>query len=81
MFFSLGGPSCAEARPHVKVVVALQVKGKTRGTFTMPAAEVSDKAAIERYARESEVGKKALWQKEVKKIVVPPNGKIINFLC
>ncbi|ELR15880.1 leucine-tRNA ligase [Acanthamoeba castellanii str. Neff] len=58
-----------------------EVKGKTRGTFVMPAAEVGDKAAVERYARESAVGKKALWQRDVKKVVIPPNGKIVNFVC
>jgi leucyl-tRNA synthetase len=71
---------CARAA-GAQVVVAVQVKGKTRGTFVMPAAEVGDKAAVERYARESEVGKKALWQRDVKKVVIPPNGKIVNFVC
>jgi leucyl-tRNA synthetase len=66
---------------NAQVVVAIQVKGKTRGTFVMPAAEVGDKAAVERYARESDVGKRALYKREVKKVVIPSNGKIVNFVC
>lgn len=59
----------------------MQLNGKTRGTFLLPAAEAGNSSSIERYARESDVGKRALREKVVKKTIIPPNGKIINFVC
>jgi len=51
--------------------------GKTRGTIEVPAS--SDKAALERLARESEIAQKFIAGKEVKKVIVVP-GKLVNFV-
>jgi len=71
----------ADMMQKEEVVVAVQLNGKTRGTFLLPAAEAGNSSSIERYARESDVGKRALREKVVKKTIIPPNGKIINFVC
>jgi leucyl-tRNA synthetase len=51
--------------------------GKTRGTIQVPAS--SDKAALEKYALESEIAQRHLEGKEVKKVIVVPN-KLVNFV-
>jgi leucyl-tRNA synthetase len=51
--------------------------GKTRGAIPVPAQ--ADKAELEKYALESEVGKRYLEGKEIKKVIVVP-GKLINFV-
>ncbi len=63
-----------------EMVVAIQLKGKTRGTITVPASVMGDHQMIEKLARESEVGKKWLKDKNVTKVVVPSSCKIINFV-
>ena len=60
-----------------EITLVIQIMGKTRGTIPVPAN--SDKAALEKYARESEAGKRYLEGKEVKKVIVVP-GKLVNFV-
>ena len=60
-----------------EITLVIQVMGKTRGTITVPAD--SDKAALEQYARESEVAQRYLGDKEIKKVIVVP-GKLVNFV-
>ncbi|NEQ07139.1 MAG: leucine--tRNA ligase [Moorea sp. SIO4E2] len=60
-----------------EITLVIQIKGKTRGTIQVPAN--SDKAALETYARESEVGQRYLEGKEIKKVIVVP-GKLVNFV-
>lgn len=70
-----------EADPTALVVdeitLVVQIMGKTRGTIQVPAS--SDKAALEKYATESEIAQRYLEGKEVKKVIVVPN-KLVNFV-
>ncbi|MDA0673816.1 MAG: leucine--tRNA ligase [Cyanobacteria bacterium] len=60
-----------------EITLVIQIMGKTRGTITVPAD--SDKAALEQYARESEVAQRYIEGKTVKKVIVVP-GKLVNFV-
>jgi leucyl-tRNA synthetase len=60
-----------------EITLVIQISGKTRGTIQVPAN--SDKAALETYARESEVAQRFLEGKEIKKAIVVP-GKLVNFV-
>ncbi|PZU96878.1 MAG: leucine--tRNA ligase [Leptolyngbya sp.] len=60
-----------------EITLVIQIMGKTRGTLEVPAD--SDKAALERYARESEAAQRYLEGKEIKKVIVVP-GKLVNFV-
>ncbi len=60
-----------------EITLVIQVMGKTRGTLVVPAQ--SDRAALEKYARESEVAQRYLEGKEIKKVIVVP-GKLVNFV-
>ncbi|MEM1426628.1 MAG: class I tRNA ligase family protein, partial [Cyanobacteria bacterium P01_H01_bin.130] len=60
-----------------EITLVIQIMGKTRGTISVPAG--SDKAALEQYARESEVAQRYIEGKTVKKVIVVP-GKLVNFV-
>ncbi|MCP2730964.1 leucine--tRNA ligase, partial [Limnofasciculus baicalensis] len=60
-----------------EITLVIQIMGKTRGTIQVPAD--ADKAALEKYARESEVAQRHIEGKEVKKVIVVP-GKLVNFV-
>jgi leucyl-tRNA synthetase len=60
-----------------EITLVIQIMGKTRGTIAVPAD--SDKAALEQYARESEVAQRYITGKTVKKVIVVP-GKLVNFV-
>ena len=60
-----------------EITLVIQINGKTRGTIQVPAQ--ADKAAQEKYARESEVAQRNLEGKEIKKVIVVP-GKLVNFV-
>ncbi|MEB3267970.1 MAG: leucine--tRNA ligase, partial [Leptolyngbya sp.] len=60
-----------------EITLVIQIMGKTRGTIAVPAN--SDKAALEQYARESEVAQRYIEGKTVKKVIVVP-GKLVNFV-
>ena len=60
-----------------EITLVIQVMGKTRGTIQVPAS--ADKAALEKYALESEVAQKYIAGKEIKKAIVVPN-KLVNFV-
>ena len=60
-----------------EITLVIQIMGKTRGTIAVPAD--SDKAALEQYARESEVAQRYIAGKTVKKVIVVP-GKLVNFV-
>jgi leucyl-tRNA synthetase len=51
--------------------------GKTRGSIQVPSQ--LDKVELEKYARESEVAKRYIEGKEIKKVIVVP-GKLVNFV-
>ena len=61
-----------------EITLVIQIMGKTRGTIEVPAN--SDKAALEKYARESEVAQRYLTGKTIKKVIVVP-GKLVNFVA
>ncbi|KAI9173243.1 Leucyl-tRNA synthetase, mitochondrial [Blastocladiella emersonii ATCC 22665] len=67
--------SVAVARDLVSVVV--QVNGKTRGTLSVPAGEMTD---VQRIARESDVARKWVADKQVKRAIVAKGGKLVNFV-
>ncbi|MEG4802659.1 leucine--tRNA ligase [Microcoleus sp. ARI1-B5] len=60
-----------------EITLVIQVMGKTRGTIQVPSG--ADKAALENFARESELAKRHLEGKEIKKVIVVP-GKLVNFV-
>lgn len=60
-----------------EITLVIQVMGKTRGTIQVPA--IADKAALEKYARDSEIAQRYLEGKEIKKVIVVP-GKLVNFV-
>ncbi|MBD2520497.1 leucine--tRNA ligase [Nostoc sp. FACHB-973] len=60
-----------------EITLVIQIMGKTRGTIQVPAQ--ADKAALEKYARESEVTQRYIEGKEIKKVIVVP-GKLVNFV-
>ncbi|MGD1862087.1 MAG: leucine--tRNA ligase [Leptolyngbyaceae cyanobacterium] len=61
-----------------EITLVIQIMGKTRGTIEVPAS--SDKAALEQYARDSNIAQKYLEGKEIKKVIVVP-GKLVNFVA
>ena len=60
-----------------EITLVIQVMGKTRGTIQVPAT--ADKAALETYARESDIAERYLGDAEIKKVIVVP-GKLVNFV-
>jgi leucyl-tRNA synthetase len=60
-----------------EITLAIQVMGKMRGTIQVPAN--SDAAALETYAKESEIAQRAIGDKVVKKVIVVP-GKLVNLI-
>ena len=60
-----------------EITLVVQIMGKTRGTIQVPAS--SDKAALEKFATESDIAQKYIEGKEVKKVIVVPN-KLVNFV-
>ena len=60
-----------------EITLVIQIMGKTRGTIEVPAD--SDKATLEKYARESEVAQRYLEGKTIKKVIVVPS-KLVNFV-
>ncbi|MEO1125387.1 MAG: leucine--tRNA ligase [Cyanobacteria bacterium J06639_16] len=60
-----------------EITLVIQVMGKTRGTIQVPAT--ADKAALETYARKSDIAKRYLGEAEIKKVIVVP-GKLVNFV-
>jgi leucyl-tRNA synthetase len=71
-------PVAAEAAMVAdEITIAIQVLGKMRGTIQVPAS--SDTAALEAYARASEIAQKATVDKEIKRVIVVP-GKLVNLI-
>jgi len=70
-----------QADPNALVVdeitLVIQIMGKTRGTIQVPAN--LDKTALEQYARDSDLAKRYLEGKEIKKAIVVPK-KLVNFV-
>jgi leucyl-tRNA synthetase len=60
-----------------EITLVVQIMGKTRGTIQVPAG--ADKAALEKYATESDIAQKYIEGKEVNKVIVVPN-KLVNFV-
>ncbi|MEO0433997.1 MAG: leucine--tRNA ligase [Cyanobacteria bacterium J06656_5] len=61
-----------------EITLVIQIKGKTRGTIAVPASATKDE--LEQYARESDIAKKYLEGKDIKKVIVVP-GKLVNFVA
>jgi leucyl-tRNA synthetase len=60
-----------------EMTLVIQILGKTRGTLQVPSQ--SSKDELEQYARESEIARKYIDGKEIKKVIVVP-GKLVNFV-
>jgi leucyl-tRNA synthetase len=60
-----------------EITLVIQINGKTRGTLQASAS--LDKAGLEELARNSEVAKRHIEGKEIKKVIVVP-GKLVNFV-
>ena len=61
-----------------EITLVIQIMGKTRGTLQVPAS--ADKAALENYARKSQIAQRYLEGKTIKKVIVVP-GKLVNFVA
>jgi leucyl-tRNA synthetase len=59
--------------------IVIQILGKTRGTIEVATAIADDKAALEKFAAESDVAQRYIEGKEIKKTIVVP-GKLVNFV-
>lgn len=66
-----------EALVADEITLVIQILGKTRGTIQVPAD--ADKEALEKYARESDLAKHYIGDKQIKKVIVVP-GKLVNFV-
>ncbi|MGG6297999.1 leucine--tRNA ligase [Leptolyngbya sp. AN02str] len=70
-----------KANPEALVVdeipLVIQVMGKTRGTIQVPAKASKDD--LEALAKESDLAKKYIEGKTIKKVIVVP-GKLVNFV-
>lgn len=60
-----------------EITLVIQVLGKTKGTIQVPAQ--ASKEDLETYARESEIARKHIDGKTIKKVIVVP-GKLVNFV-
>ncbi|MGE5658009.1 MAG: leucine--tRNA ligase [Actinomycetota bacterium] len=60
-----------------EITLVIQIMGKTRGSIQVPAT--ADRETLETYARESEVAKRYITGKEIKKVIIVP-GKLVNFV-
>jgi leucyl-tRNA synthetase len=60
-----------------EITLVIQINGKTRGAIQVPAN--AGKESLEQYARESELAKRFIEGKEIKKAIVVP-GKLVNFV-
>ncbi|WP_066426486.1 leucine--tRNA ligase [Anabaena sp. 4-3] len=73
-----GWPAFApEALVADEITVVIQINGKKRADIQVPAQ--ADKAALEKFALESEVTQRYIEGKEIKKVIVVP-GKLVNFV-
>ena len=60
-----------------EITLVIQILGKTRGTIQVPAQ--ATKEELEQYARESDLARRYIEGKEIKKVIVVP-GKLVNFV-
>ena len=60
-----------------EITLVIQIMGKTRGVIQAPAD--ADNAALEQYARTSDVAQRYLQGKTIKKVIVVPK-KLVNFV-
>jgi leucyl-tRNA synthetase len=61
-----------------EITLVIQILGKTRGTIEVPAT--TDRAVMEEYARNSEVAQRYIEGKTIKKVIVVPDRKLVNFV-
>ncbi|WP_347272388.1 leucine--tRNA ligase [Leptolyngbya sp. FACHB-36] len=62
-----------------EATIVIQILGKTKGTIAVPVQAANSKSELESYARESELARKFIDGKEIKKVIVVP-GKLVNFV-
>jgi leucyl-tRNA synthetase len=60
-----------------EITLVIQILGKTKGTIQVPAQ--ATKEELEQYAQNSDLAKRYLDGKEIKKVIVVP-GKLVNFV-
>ncbi|MBL1210170.1 leucine--tRNA ligase, partial [Geminocystis sp. GBBB08] len=60
-----------------EITLVIQIMGKTRGTISVPAS--ANKEELENFAKESDIAKKYIADKTIKKVIVVPN-KLVNFV-
>lgn len=60
-----------------EITLVIQIMGKTRGTIQAPAN--LSKSELEDFARNSDIAKRHIGDKEIKKVIVVPN-KLVNFV-
>jgi leucyl-tRNA synthetase len=61
-----------------EITLVIQVLGKTRGTIEVPTTD--DKVKLEQYARESEVAQRHIGDQPIRKVIVVPDRKLVNFV-
>ncbi|BAQ62049.1 leucyl-tRNA synthetase [Geminocystis sp. NIES-3708] len=60
-----------------EITLVIQIMGKTRGTICVPAS--ATKEELETFAKQSDIAKKHIGDKTIKKVIVVPN-KLVNFV-
>jgi len=66
-----------EALVADEITLVIQIMGKTRGSIQVPAN--ASKADLETFARESDVARRYIGGKQIRKTIVVP-GKLVNFV-
>jgi len=60
-----------------EITLVIQIMGKTRGSMPVPAS--ASKEELETFARESDVARRYIEGKQIRKTIVVP-GKLVNFV-
>lgn len=61
-----------------EITLVIQILGKTRGTIEIPAT--TDKAVMEKLAKESDAAQRFIGDKPIKKVIVVPDRRLVNFV-
>eukprot|EP00695_Tsukubamonas_globosa_P000488 TRINITY_DN1396_c0_g1_i1.p1 TRINITY_DN1396_c0_g1~~TRINITY_DN1396_c0_g1_i1.p1 ORF type:complete len:155 (-),score=23.74 TRINITY_DN1396_c0_g1_i1:27-491(-) len=62
------------------VPLVIQVRGKTKGTVEIPSSLCENPQEVEKFAKESELGKRLLEGKTLTRVIVAPTGRLVNFV-
>ena len=63
-----------------EVEMIVQVNGKLRARIQIPAEDAADKAKLEEYAKANDKIASMIADKEIIKVIVVPQGKLVNIV-